>query len=339
MVSRHVLDGASSSRHPDWPSLFEKDVRKDPRFLDLDFVGLQSWDPLASYASHAPSAKHIPGKATYPSQLSAPENQRSDVSNAAGPSSTTRRLCTALQVPPAAGFGISSRGRQPEVRNPTGAPLFDQRSVASRSLLSPIDLESPSDQDLPEIGNRDSEIYVSSPYRNGEFQINGRLIHAISKSPIAAYDDPQAYSKALDCTEKTPRPSAPQNGKPATPSLNGKTHSPQPTNFQLERLHREMQEFLVQKQRTPAAESNRFGGNPVTAVEGDPFVSGSCSRSTHVERELNRRAHQASSTYFPPCRGTSESTIKIMEQSGRVEEAVKNIPFSKIETQLPLTRI
>lgn len=338
MVSQHTLDSTSSSRHPDWPSLFEKDVRKDPKFLDFEFAGLQSWDPLASYASRAPSANHMPGKVAHSSQLSDSETQLSYVSDASGPSSTTRRLCTALQVSSGAEFEFSSRGKLPAVRNPTGAPLFDGRSVASRSLLSPIDLESPSDQDIPEIGNRDPGTYDSSPYCNGDFHINGRHIQGASKSLTGAFDDPQAYSKDVESTEKTPRPLALQNGKPITPSLHGGTRSPQPKNLQLERLHREMQQCLVQEQRTWATELKRLGGNAVTSVEGDPFVSGSGNRSTDVE-ELNRRTHEASPRYLPPCCGISKSPIRMPEQSGCVEEAVNNIPFPKEGQQLPLTRV
>ena len=329
MVSQHGLDSTSSSRHPDWPSLFEKDVRKDPKFLDFQSAGLQSWDPLASYASHAPSAKHMPDKVAYSSQLSESENQLFYMSDSPGPSSTTRRLCTALQVPSGAEFEFSSRGKLPAVRNPTGAPLFDGRSVASRSLLSPIALESPSDQDIPEIGNRDSGTYDSSPCCNGDFQINGRHIQGTSKSLIGVFDDPQAYSKVTDSTEKTPRPLALQNGKPIHPSLHGGTRSPQPKNFQLERLHREMQQCLVQKQRMWPIELKRLGGNAVTPVEGDPFVSSSGNRSTDVE-ELNRRNHEASPRYLSLCCGISKSPIRIPEQSGCVEEAVNNIPFLKI---------
>lgn len=338
MVSQNALNGTSSSRHPDWPSLFEKDVRKDPKFIDLEFAGLQSWDPLASYASHAPNAKHIPGEAACSYQLSESENQLSYVGDAAGPSSTTRRLCTALQVASGAEFGISSRGKLPAVRNPTGAPLFDQHSVASRSLSSPIDLESPSDQDIPDFRIQDPGIYVSSHYNNRDFQTNGRHSRATSKNLIGSFDDPRAYSKAVDLSEKTPRPSALQNGKPITPSLHGGAFSPQPKNFQLKRLNREMQQCLVQKQRTWAIELKRLGGNAVTPVEGDPFVSGGGNRSTDME-EFNRRVHEANPKYLPPYCGISKPPIKTTEQSGCVEEAVNNIPFPKVEPKLPLTRI
>ena len=328
MVSQYALDDKSSSMHPDWPSQFEKDVRKDPRFFDLDFPGLQSWDPLASDASQAPGAHHTPGETAYPSQIPGLGNQRSYATDAAGPSSTTRRLSTAPQVPPGVGFAVSSRGRLPAVRNPTGAPLLDRLSVASRSLLSPMDLESPSDQDIPEFENRDPGIPVSSPYSNGEFQKNARLIQATSKGQIGTFGDAQAYSEAVDWTDKTPRPSAFQEGKPNTPGLHGGTHNHEAGNFQLERLHREMQECLVQEERLRAIELKRLGEDSVMPFEGDPIVSGSGSRSTDVE-EFNRGAHKAISRYLPPYQGTPGSLIKTTEQSSCVEKAVNNLPSSK----------
>lgn len=336
MVSQHAPNDTSSPRHPDWPSLFEKDVRKDPRFIDLDFAGPQSWDPLTSHASQAPSAKRIPDKAAYPSELLGPGNQRSYVSDASGPSSTTRRLCTALQGPPCAECGVSTKGSLPAVQNPAGAPLFDRLSAASRSLLSPIELESLPNQDIPGIRNQDSGIHVSSPYCDGEFQTNGRLIPATSKSLIHTFDDPQADCNAVDCTEKTPRPPALQDGKPSTFSLHGGTRSPQSETIQLERLDHEKQESLVQRKRTRATEFRPLGENPVIPIEGDPFLSDNSNRSTDAEEGSNRRAHQASLGYLPPYYGTPESPIKNLEQGGCVEEAV-NHPFLKIYPQLPLT--
>lgn len=333
MVSQYALDGKSSSMHPDWPSLFEKRMRKDPKFLDLDFAGLQSWDPLASYASQAPGAEHIPGKTAHPSQIPGLGNQRSYATDAAGPSSTTRRLCTALQVPSGAGFAVSSTERLPAVRNPTGAPLLDRFSVASRSLLSPIDLESPSDQGILEIENRDPKIHISSPYSDEEFQKNGRLIQANAKGQIGTFGGGQAYSKAVDWTDKTPRPSAFQEGKPNTPSSHGETHSHEAGNFQLERLHHEMQECLMQEKRMRAIELKRLGEDPVMPIEGDPFVSGSTSRSTDVE-DFDREAHKANSRYLPAYYGAPGSSIKTKEQSSCVERAVNSLPSSKPRTPI-----
>lgn len=330
MVSQHALNDTSSTRHPGWPSVFEKDVRKDSTFLDLDYAGLQSWDPLTSYASQASSNRHLPAQATYPSQLLGLGNERSYASDAVGPSSTVRRPRTALQGPPCAECGLSSNSRLPAVRNPTGAPLSDRLSVASRSLLSPIDLELPSDQDIPEIGNRDPGIHISSPSCNGEFPNNCCLIRATSKCQICSIDDSQVHSKAVDCTERTPRPSSLQDGNPSAPSSHVGTHSSQAENFQLETSHREMQECLVQKTRSQTIESGRLGEKPVIPIGGDPFMSGSGSRSTAIKDRFSGRAHKASSRYLPPCCGISESPIKTTEQGGCVEEAVGHFPFSKI---------
>ena len=322
MDSQCVIDDISSSRHPGWPSVFENDVRKDSKFIDLDLAGLQSWDPRTRYASQASSTKHLPAKITCSSQLPRLGNERSYASDAAGPSSTMRRLRTALQGPPCAECGVSSSSRLPAVRNPTGAPLFDRLSVASRSLLSPIDLDLPSDQDITEIRNRDPGIHISSLCCDEEYQNHCRLIRATSKSQISTFGDPQVTSKAVDCTERTPRPSALQDGNPSTPSSHGGTNSPQREILQLAQSHREMHERVVQKKGTRAAEFGRLEKKPAEPVEGDPFLSGSSSWLTAIEDGFNHRAHKASPGYFPPGCGAPESPTKATEQGGCVEEAV-----------------
>lgn len=327
MVSQHVRNDASSSRHPSWPTVFEQDVREISKFLDHKFAGLQSWDPLTSYASQVPDTKHLPAKATHPSQFLGLGSERSYAGDAAGPSSTMGMPRTALQGPSCAECGVSSISRPPAVRNPTGAPPSDRLSVASRSLLSPINLESPSDQGSPEIGSRDPSSHLSNPYCNGEFQNNCRPIRATSESLIGIFDDPQVHSKSVDCTERTPKPSVLQDEKLSTPSSHGRTSSPQPEFFQRELSHCGMPEYLVQRTRKRVIESERLGENPAMPVEGDPFVSGGGSRPTAIEDGLIRRAHKASSGYFPPCVGTPESPIKITEQGGCVEEAVIHTPF------------
>lgn len=322
MVSHHALNNPSFPRQSSWSTVTEKDVR-------------ESWGPYTSHASQAQNTKHSPSKAIYPCRSLALGNERSYTSDAVGALSTMKRSCTALQGPSCADCGVSSIIRQPAVRNPTGAPLLDRLPVASKSLLSPINLETFSEPGEVKIKYRDPGFNASDCDSNEDFQNNWHPLHANSRSLTKNIDNSQVQSKSADHTDGTIKSSVLQEGNVGTSGSHRRTPGPRPGIVELELLQREMQECLVKATRKQAIRSGRFGGESTILIESDPFISGSGSHSAAVEGGTIQRAHKTNSGYFTPCCGVPESPIKSTEQNGYVEEAVMSL-FANFHHQLSL---
>lgn len=302
MVLKRALSDTSSSSDPSWTSIFEMDA------------GLLTWDPFPSCPSQDPSTRPFPHQFSYSSQPLGPENERSNMSDAGGPSSPIKSQPTALQCSPVAECGLSTKGRPLEVRNPTGAPLVHRLSIAS--------LLSPSDQ------NPRPKNYFSSPFCDGESQTNYPLTRAASKSLADPFNNSLLHPKAEDFADSTPRPSALHDDNPSISSSQRGIQNLQARNFQLERSHRGLQECLQQGNGPRATEPERFREHPTLRFQGDPFRSGSGSHPTAIDDGLSRRSHEVISRCVPPGFGIPEP-VQTTEQGGRVEEAVCHIPFSK----------
>lgn len=335
MVSHHALKNPPFSRQSSWPTVTENDLRDNSAYSDLNFARLQSWGLCTSHASQAQNTNPSPSKATYPCRSLAIGNERSYTSDAVGPSSTMTRPCTGLQGPSCAESGVSSMIRPPAVRNPTGAPLYDRLPVASKSLLSPINLETFSEKGKVQTGYRDPGLHASDFDCNEDFPNNCRPRYANSRSLTDTIDDSPVQSKSADRTKRKIKSSVLQDENVSTSSSQRRSPSPRPGIIERELLQREIQECLVKATRMQALKSGGFGEESTILIERGPFVSGSGSRPAAVEGGTIQRAHNTTSGYFPPCCGVPESALKTTKQSGRVEKAVISL-FENFHLQLSL---
>jgi hypothetical protein len=320
MVSQHFRNSSSFPRQPGWGTVVESDIRENFSVIDRDSTGLQNRDSLARYTSHSKNSKeHFLSDASFPSQIFGLGSEQLLVKNATGPPSTIRRLRRALQGTSRAEGGHASIMRLPTARNPTGAPLFGRLPVGSKSLLSPINLEAPSDQGNVDVRNRDLGISISSLCYDRELQTG---CHPLLASPSGLDDtieDFQARSKFADSNEI---PSVLQNGNSSTLRSHVRTPSPQPEFSQRRLPYQELQEYPVQKTWTRAMEPGQSQGKNTILLKGDPFVSMGGSRPTAMDDGPARPSRKVGLEYSPPYNRKPESSFNAKEQGGRVEEAV-----------------
>lgn len=319
MVFQHARNSLSFPRQPGWPTVVGNDTRENLTVLDRSSAELQRWDSLARYTSHNQNAeKHSLSDASFPLQYLGSRSERSHVRNATAPPSTIRRLRRALHGLSRADGGHASITRQPTVRNQTGAPLFDHLPVGSKSLLSPIDLETPSDQGNIDVKSRDLGNSISGCYYEGELQTGCQPLLA-TPSLDDPFEDFQARTKFADSHET---PSVLQNGQFSTLRSHARTPSPQSEFPQRGLSYQEVQEFPVQKTWARAIEPGQWQGKNTVLLEGDPFVSMGGSRPTAIEDGPARRPRKVISEDSPLYYKKLESSLDVTEQGGWVEEAV-----------------
>jgi hypothetical protein len=301
MVARNAQNNSPFPRRSPWRTETQNDLKEHSNYSDRQSARLQTWDPFASYALQVHNAKDSPCYASYAPQNLALGRERCLANGAASPSSTMRRLRMALQGSTGPEPEISSITGPPAVRSPTGAP---PRDGASKSLLSPINLDTSSDQGDPKVGNRDSGVNLSNPACNAECENNCPPLTTSFRSLFGVYDDSQARSKSVGSPVKNVKPSLLQDGNISPPDLQARKSSLNKGIFEQELSYRDMEGY---PQATPWERAAEPGLRRRTTMfdEGDVFVSVSRGRAIAGE-------DVASPTCFPPCEtpGSSFSTVK-----------------------------
>lgn len=292
MVSQHGLKESSFPRQSSWPIIIRRDVRENTPYLDRGLARMQSWDLHASRASQVQNTKHLP-------------------------SSTIKSLRAALQGSCCAECGVLSVSNPAEWRIPAGEPRLNH-PVASKSLLSPIQLEVSSDQGNADVGNRDPDLRASTGQCDRDFLNNWHPLCDTARSLISAVDDSQVQYKTLNCSERRIQSSALLDEGLETQTSRWRSH-PRPKAFGDELLHDEMQMPTLRKR---AMTSGRLGWKASVPAENDPFMVKSDGGSTVVKHGPSQKAPESGLKSFTLCCPTLKTSVKAREQGNCMEEAV-----------------